>query len=171
MDNAHRGKRPMRRYPLILWFFVWTAAVSSAAADDRGICGANPPKSDTVGACSRVIASPSASAHDRALAYVFRANATRASGNTDAALSDYGQAIELMPNFALAYRNRGVLYLSVGETTRAIADLDAAIKLDPRDARALYARGLAKRKSGDQSGGDADVAAAQKIDPAIAGKP
>jgi tetratricopeptide (TPR) repeat protein len=160
----------MRRQALVFWLLATTVSVSFGAVDDRSVCGAAPPKSDTIGACTRIIASPATSPHDRALAYLFRANAMRAKGNIDGAISDYGQAIELVPNFALAYRNRGALYVTLGDPARAIADLDNAVRLDPRDASALYARGLAKRKNGDQSGGDIDVAAAEKLDPAIASK-
>lgn len=147
------------------------SAVAIAAADDRSICGSAPPKPDTVNACSRLIASPRTSPHDRALAYSFRAEAKRAKDDTAGAIADYGQAIASLPNFELAYKNRGTLYLNTGDNAHAIADFDMAVGLDPQDAKALYGRGLAKRGNGDAAGGDADVAAAKKLDPDIAKQP
>ena len=145
-------------------------AVAIAAADDRATCGSTPPKSDAVNACSRIIASPRTSPHDRALAFAFRADAKRAGGDAAGAIADYSQAIALLPDFALAYRSRGTLYLKTGDNANARADFDKAIGPDPQDAKALYGRGLARRASGDAAGGDADVAAATKLDPNIAGK-
>ncbi len=162
----------MPRLPprLALSCIALCAAVSIAAADDRAICGAVPPKSDTLGACSRIIASPSTSAHDRALAYSFRADAARAHGDMAGAIADDTQALTLLPNLIPALNGRGIAYLNTGDNARAIADFDAAVRLDPQDAKALYQRGVAKGRSGDAAGADADIAAAKKLDPDVAGK-
>ncbi len=166
-----RTALPRAGYRLGLACIALAAALSLAAADDRGICGSTPPKSATVAACSRIIASPSTSAHDRALAYGFRANAKRAASDLPGAVADYNEALNLLPNYLQALIGRGGVYLDMNDPVRAIADFDRAIKLDPKNAAALYGRGLAKRKAGDAAGGDADIAAAKLIDPDIAGKP
>lgn len=167
---AERTRLPRVLRRLALTCIALGAAASIAAADDRGICGSSPPKSDTVGACSRIIASPSTSAHDRALAYTFRADAKRAHRDLPGAVADYGQALTLLPDYLSALIGRGIAYDQMDDPAHAIADFDQALKLDPKNAQALYQRGLAKRKSGDAAGGDADVAAAKKLDPGIAGK-
>ena len=149
---------------------VCTAA-SMAAADDRLICGSAPPKSETVRACTRIIASPVTSDHDRALAYSFRANAVRATGDMAGAIADDSQALTLLPNLIPALVGRGIAYLNSGDNAHAIADFDLAVQLVPQNAKALYERGVAKSKNGDTSGGDADIAAAIKLDPSVAKQP
>lgn len=144
------------------------SAVSFARADDRAICASVPPKPDALPACSRIIASPRTSDHDRAMAFGFRAEAKRAHDDVAGALADYGQALTLLPNYSLALDNRGALLLKRGDFAQAIADFDAALRVDPKDARALYQRGVAKRGSGDASGGDADIAAAEALNPGVA---
>jgi len=147
------------------------SAVSIATADDRAICGAMPPKSATIAACSRIIDTPRTSTHDHAMALALRAGAYSRDQNVAAALSDYSAAIGLNPEFQFAYKGRGTLFFTTGDLAHAIADLDVAVRLDPRDAKALYLRGAAKRKNGDETGGSADIAAAQALDPDIANKP
>lgn len=146
------------------------AAVSIAAADDRSICGSAPPKSATIPACSRIIASPSTSTHDRAMAFGFRADAKRAQSDLAGAAADYGQALTMRPDYLPALIGRGIAYREMDNPDRAIADFDQAIKLDPKNAKAIYERGVAKRKSGDAAGADADIAAAKQLDPDVAGK-
>jgi hypothetical protein len=80
--------------------FALSAAVSVAAADDRGICSATPPKSATILACSRIIASSRTSPHDRALALSFRAAAKRTQGDAAGADADIEAAKALDPTVA-----------------------------------------------------------------------
>jgi tetratricopeptide (TPR) repeat protein len=145
--------------------------VATATADDRSICGSAPPKSASVAACSRVIASPATSDHDRALAYTFRAGAKKAAPDLAGAIADYSQALTLLPDFPQALIGRGIAYRETKDTAHATADFDQALKLQPKNAKALYERGLAKRDSGDAPGADADIAAAKAIDPTVAKLP
>ncbi len=158
---------------------LWSAAalltvglgIVTAMADDRAICGSAPPKPASVASCSRVIASPATSDHDRALAYTFRAGAKRQASDLAGALADYSQALTLLPDFPQALIGRGMAYRENKDNAHATADFDQALKLQPKNAKALYERGLAKRDSGDASGGDADIAAAKAVDPKIADRP
>ena len=52
------------------------------------------------------------------------------------AIEDYDKAIELDPNDAEAYNDRGSSYHRLGQNERAIEDYDEAIKLDPDNAEA-----------------------------------
>src|SRR5271156_4073346 len=119
------------------------------AVNDRGICGATPPKAETVLACSRVIASPATSKHDRALALTFRAGAMHASGDNVRAVNDYSEALTLLPDYAPALIGRGIAYRDANDLAHALADFDQAVKANPKDAKALYERGTTKRKSDD----------------------
>ncbi len=71
------------------------------------------------------------------------------SGNYAAALTAYSKAIELNPQFALAYNNRGAVYGKLGNHNSAITEYDQAIKLDPRDAGAYHNRGNAYAETGN----------------------
>lgn len=150
---------------------VLSVVVSSAVADDRSLCSSMPPKFATTIACTRIIASPSTSPHDRALAYTFRADATRAQGDIAGAIADYSQALTLLPDYPQALVGRGIAYRESNDPAHAAADFDQVLKLDPKNARALYERGLAKRKSSDTAGADGDIAAAKALDPNIANRP
>jgi tetratricopeptide (TPR) repeat protein len=152
---------------LVLAFIALCLLGSMAAADDRAICGSVPIKSDAVAACSRIIAAPRTSAHDRTMALTFRGGARRNQGDNAAAIADYSQALTLQLDYRPALIGRGIAYRETNDPTRAMADFDQAIKLDPKDAKALYERGITKNKSGDVAGGAADVAAAKAVNPSI----
>jgi tetratricopeptide (TPR) repeat protein len=151
----------------IVAFVAACGFVGSAVADDRSVCGSVPPKPAAIAACTRIITSPATSPHDRALAFTFRAEATRARGDMAGAIADYSQALTLLPDYPQTLIGRGIAYRESNDAAHATADFDQALKLDPKSAKALYERGLAKRQSGDLGGGDADIAAAKAINPAI----
>ena len=54
------------------------------------------------------------------------------------AIADYSKAIELDPNDAHAYDNRGVCYSDLKEYEKALADLNTAIELYPNYANPYY---------------------------------
>ena len=70
--------------------------------------------------------------------------------------ANYSQAIELKPDDAEAYYNRGNTKSELGNLRSAIADYDRAIELKPDNAKAYNNRGFAKSDLGDHSGAIAD---------------
>ena len=58
-------------------------------------------------------------------------------------IADYDKAIELDPQYARAYNNRGIAYCRKGDYDQAIVDYDKAIKLAPQYATAYNNRGIA----------------------------
>ena len=52
-------------------------------------------------------------------------------GNFNQAISDANKAIQLNPNFAKAYHNRGVTYAMMDNFNQAISDANKAIQLNP----------------------------------------
>ena len=56
---------------------------------------------------------------------------------------DFNTAIQLNPEYAKAYHNRGFLYHQIGELEKAIEDYDKAIELYSDYALAYYSRGMA----------------------------
>ena len=64
-------------------------------------------------------------------------------GQIDEALKDYSRAIELSPNNAAAYTNRGIIYSEKGEFDLAIKDYFSALKINPDSTNAYNNRGNA----------------------------
>ena len=59
------------------------------------------------------------------------------------AIEDHSKAIELKPELAIAYNQRGNAYCDKGEVGKAIVDYTHVIKLQPKVARSYYTRGEA----------------------------
>jgi tetratricopeptide (TPR) repeat protein len=92
----------------------------------------------------------------RAEAHVKRAAQWLTEGEPDRALADYAAALELDPDCALAFCDRGVAYSTKGDRIRAIADYDQAIRLDPQLTAAIRNRALAYYHLGDYAKARAD---------------
>jgi tetratricopeptide (TPR) repeat protein len=58
------------------------------------------------------------------------------------ALDDYASAIELDPQYAKAYNNRGNAYASLGNLEQALADYDRALELDESLDLTYFNRGV-----------------------------
>ncbi|MEI6154122.1 MAG: tetratricopeptide repeat protein [Deltaproteobacteria bacterium] len=71
------------------------------------------------------------------------------SGNNTDAEKAYSKAIELNPQHAGAYNNRGVAYGELGNIQQAIKDYSKAIELNPRIENTYNNRGVAYRKLGN----------------------
>jgi tetratricopeptide (TPR) repeat protein len=72
--------------------------------------------------------------------------------------------IELNPNDAHAYYNRGNAYSSKADYDRAIDDYNRAIELNPKNAHAYYNRGVAYQSKGDYDRALADYNKAIELD-------
>ena len=78
-------------------------------------------------------------------------------GNQQGAIADYTKAIEINPQYAPAYYNRGFAKdEGLGDHQGAIADYNKAIAINPQDATAYSNRGIAKELVGDLKGACAD---------------
>lgn len=64
-------------------------------------------------------------------------------GSIDLAIEEYTKAIELEPDLAPAYSNRGTVYEELGQYKKAIEDFTKAIELNPDNAFAYCNRGIA----------------------------
>jgi hypothetical protein len=60
----------------------------------------------------------------------------------DRAIADYSTAIQLKPDYAEAYNDRGFAYYLKGDAERAIADYTRAIALRPNYPKAYNSRGV-----------------------------
>jgi len=91
------------------------------------------------------------------------------SGNNADAIKAFSTAIELNPQFALAYRNRGIAHVIatgiLDNYSHALNDFDKAIELNPQYADAYYSRGLVYGKFGNYQRALKDYTKAIELDP------
>ena len=81
---------------------------------------------------------------DRAVAYA-------RTGQNKLALEDFNRAVQLFPEYAAVYNNRGSLLLTLGLTREAIKDFDRAITLAPGYAAAYNNRAGARVRLGEHA--------------------
>ena len=86
-------------------------------------------------------------------------------GESENAIRDYSEAIELDPKYADAYNYRGISYLSNGDVDNAIADYTKAIELDPEYADAYKDRAIAHFGNSDFDNAITDYTKAIQLDP------
>lgn len=86
-------------------------------------------------------------------------------GDHDTAVTEYTRAIELEPNYAAAYNNRGNSYAKQKQYERAIQDYDKAIELDPNYAYAYNNRGISNAKLEQYERAIQDYGKAIELDP------
>ena len=82
---------------------------------------------------------------------------------TAGAISDLDKAIQLSPDNAYLYFDRGNLYASGKDYAKAVADYSMAVKFDPKLAEAYYNRGIANINMGKADVGIADLSKAGEL--------
>ena len=101
-----------------------------------------------------------------ALAYIFRGQSKRDSGDIQGAIDDFDRAIKINPDYALAFFHRGNAKSDLKDITGALADYDRAIELNPSLDRALYNRANLKyQRFQDYQGALADYNRVIQINP------
>jgi tetratricopeptide (TPR) repeat protein len=95
----------------------------------------------TVAPTSQTIAPPGSAAG--ADFYLKRGEDFSGARQYDRAIADYTTAIQLKPDYAEAYNDRGFTYYLKGDAERAIADYTRAIELRPNYPKAYNSRGVA----------------------------
>ena len=79
------------------------------------------------------------------------------------AIVDYSKAIEINPNFGLAYYNRGLSKRHLKDYNGAIVDYSKAIELEPKYDSAYVNRGTTKTYLNDHRGAISDFTKAIEI--------
>jgi len=90
------------------------------------------------------------------------------SGKYKEAVDAFTNAIELNPQYAVAYGNRGVAYGDLGNYQQAIKDYNKAIELNSKDADAYYNRGVAYSELGNHQQAINDYNKAIQLNPQYA---
>jgi tetratricopeptide (TPR) repeat protein len=107
-------------------------------------------------------AEPSA---DGAAQFVDLGNVRFQALDLDNAIGEYTKAIDLNPNYGIAYHNRGVAYLHENQPNLAIADFNMAIQLDRKDARSYCNRGFTFKTLGNFGRAITDYTRAIELNP------
>lgn len=98
--------------------------------------------------------------------YVWRGNSWYNKKNYNGAITNYNKALEINPNYGLAYYNRGLAWFAKKEYDEAIADYTKVIKLKSFYADAYYNdRGNAWKAKGKYKEAIDDYTEAIKINP------
>ena len=119
----------------------------------------NPEPSKTIASAPETLPSLSASY------YFDSALEKQNKGDNQGAIVDYDKAIELNPNYSLAYNNRGLAKSGLKDYEGAIVDYNKAIELNPNYAHAYNNRGNAKYDLKDYEGAIVDDNKAIELNP------
>jgi TonB family protein len=96
--------------------------------------------------------------------FLKRAESGVEKNDLDAALVDFGKAIEMKPDSFQAYLERGMAHMTKKAFELALTDLNKAVELNPKSALAWANRGDANEKKGDTAKAKADYQKAVEID-------
>jgi tetratricopeptide (TPR) repeat protein len=88
-----------------------------------------------------------------------------AAADVDGQLRFYSEAIRLKPDYAEAFRYRGVVRRTKGDMEGALQDCSGVIRLGPEDAAAFTNRGDMRRAKGDVEGALQDYGEAIRLKP------
>ena len=77
----------------------------------------------------------------------------------------YSRIIEIDPNIAEVYNNRGILRKEMNDLDGALHDYNKAIELDPNDAMSYNNRGILKKEMNDPDGALQDYNKAIELNP------
>ncbi len=135
-----------------------------ALADARKNCERYDQADVKIQACTQLIAK---NAKDLPDIYTRRGNGYRMKKDNDRAFADYDKAIELDPNYALAYHQRGFTHAGKNEHDRAIADYDKALKLRPDFIGTFEQRAKSYTAKGDYDRAIADYDTALAREPGV----
>jgi tetratricopeptide (TPR) repeat protein len=85
--------------------------------------------------------------------------------NYENSIEELTRAIELAPDYKLAYLSRGSAFLKLNRLDEARKDFDRLLELDSKHARAYHLRGLVHEKVGDNEAALKDFNTAVELDP------
>lgn len=85
--------------------------------------------------------------------------------NFQGAIAAYNQAIQLNPNYAAAYLNRGQARYLSRDTKGALEDLNQALRISPNNVEALFIRSFARKQLGDAQGATDDLNQVMRSNP------
>ena len=142
-------------------------AKNDKVSADIQLCSMGSSAEQKVAGCTAAISSGQLDPANAAKALNNRGNAYLALGQIDRAISDYTNAINILPS-AVAYFNRGNAYLKKEQYDKAEKDYDEALKLDPTLVDAYLNRGVTFTNRGQYDRAIADYNEVLKLRPNFA---
>jgi tetratricopeptide (TPR) repeat protein len=125
-------------------------ALAQGDDQDRAAC-ADPDPEKRIRACTALLGNSQPNDINTSVAYNNRGLAYSETGQQEAAIRDFEQAIAIFPAYAIAFSNRGLAYENMGKLDQALADFDKALDLKPGYGAAYnnrcYVRALLGRLS------------------------
>jgi tetratricopeptide (TPR) repeat protein len=112
-----------------------------------------------------IATAPCRATADEADNLLLRGEKSYRNGDFNAAIRCFTEAIRLKPEFADAYRDRGMAYEKKDDHDKAIADYNEAIRLRPHYAAAYDSRGNAYDNKGEYDRAIADYREAIRLNP------
>lgn len=147
------------------------AAANSASPETARQGGAALVRGDTGQAITHyttALADTSLPNDRRAMVLNDRAVAYARVGKTKEAFDDFNAAVQLFPEYAALYNNRGNLLLALGLVKEALKDFDRAIVLAPGYAAAYNNRAGARMRAGEAEGAIRDYTHSIRLLPSSA---
>ena len=153
----------MRRWgAAIAGLFLATGTCwASDAMDDHDCFTADNERRIT--ACSELIEQPGVATQTLGSAYAMRALALSLKGNYDPAISDYDEAIKLVPDFAVALNNRAWAYFKSGRAEKGLPDAEHSLRVQPVSPHSYDTRAHIRQVMGDPDGALRDYESAMRF--------
>lgn len=141
----------LRRFTATAVVLVLSLAGALAAASDPALDCASDDNDLRIIGCSKLLERPGLSVEQRSNAYGLRALAYSLKGQFEIALADYGAAIRLKPDFAVALNNRAWAYFKLGRASEGAGDVERALEIAPGSPYAFDTRAHIRQALGDPS--------------------
>ena len=128
-----------------------TANAQATREEARQACERNDPTAmeARIDGCSWLLRSGQEGVNDQVRALVQRGNARAITGQREAGVADFGEAIRLDPRSVAALYSRANSLMALGERPGAIADFEAVMRLNKAFWQALTGRGSAYLAQGE----------------------
>jgi tetratricopeptide (TPR) repeat protein len=121
---------------------------------------------EAIAICDLAIDNEVMSRTDKAATYVNRGIIRSSSGDLKGAINDYNKALQINPNMAEAFANRGTVFIRQANYTKALTELDRALSLElEQPAAVYYNRGIVHERIGDLASAYKDYLKATELKP------
>ncbi len=136
-------------------------AAGTVHGDTIGDCFAD--SSRRIEACSELIDTPGLDGGAKSLAYAMRALAFSLQGAFERALVDYGEAVRLDPDSAIALNNRAWVLFKLKRPAEGLGDVERSLTLAPLSPHAFDTRAHIRQVLGRKAEALADYEEAMRL--------
>lgn len=162
VSSARMAMRAFGCLAAVACLIALSGAGSLATAGEPMIDCLSDDNNRRIEGCSALIEDPDVAPRQRSFAYGMRALAYSLLGVFDKALTDYGKAIDLNPDYAVALNNRAWIYFKLGRGPEGADDVERALQLSPSSPFALDTRAHIRQAEGDAEAALTDYESAMR---------